>query len=57
MEYEMAMRCPFSSDPFDDCYVVEMQSQNIPDAIRYCGGDFEDCDIFKRRFTAWHESQ
>lgn len=40
--------CPFVNEPFSDCYIFNMKSQNTEAAIYYCGGHFEECEIYKR---------
>jgi hypothetical protein len=40
--------CPFLVDPCEECYVVRMDSQAIEWAIRYCGGEYEQCEIYRR---------
>lgn len=40
--------CPFAQNPFNDCYVRNMTSLNIEDTIYYCGGHFEECEIYKK---------
>lgn len=45
-------RCPFISDPFKDCYCADMQSVNAVRAIYYCGGNFEECAIYKQRIAS-----
>ncbi|MCM2359910.1 MAG: hypothetical protein NDI77_17295 [Geobacteraceae bacterium] len=40
--------CPFILSPFDDCFVVGLNSQNIKLAIYYCGGNFEECEVYRR---------
>ncbi len=38
--------CPFVSEPYDECFVNNMVSQNIEEVLQYCGGHFEDCRIY-----------
>lgn len=43
--------CPYIKNPHKDCYCSEMQSQSSEVMIYYvdiCGGNFEDCEIYKR---------
>ena len=44
-----AGHCPFVKDPFDECFVTGINSQNIDQAIYYCGGHFEECEIYRKR--------
>ncbi len=39
--------CPFVGDPFADCFVASINSQNIDLAIYYCGKNFEECEIYR----------
>ncbi|MBI4690568.1 MAG: hypothetical protein HY754_09935 [Nitrospirae bacterium] len=41
--------CPFVQDPENDCYIVLLNSLNIEAAIYYCGKNFEECEMYKRR--------
>lgn len=40
--------CPFILTPFDECYCASTSSLHTEDAIRYCGGNFENCDIYMK---------
>ncbi len=40
--------CPFVKSPFDDCHVSSMNSASIGEAVYYCGGNFRECEIFKK---------
>jgi hypothetical protein len=39
--------CPFIGDPFADCFIASINSQNIDQAIYYCGKHFEECEIYR----------
>jgi len=41
-------QCPFVEEPFDDCYCVSTNSMNVKGVIYYCGGNFENCEIYRR---------
>ena len=41
--------CPFVGDPFDECFITDINSQNIDQAIYYCGRNFEECEIYRKR--------
>lgn len=41
-------RCPFLDDPREECYSAQMTSQKAEATLRFCGGDFESCDIFRK---------
>ena len=40
--------CPFVKAPFDECYISSMTSGSIGEAVYYCGGNFRECDIYKK---------
>jgi len=42
-------RCPFTRDPSEECYVTRLRSQDVSNAISYCGGEFEECEIYQKR--------
>ena len=41
--------CPFLNDPFEECLCRNMGSLNVLTVIQLCGGDFEACEIYRRR--------
>jgi len=41
-------KCPYLKDPFEDCYCSHMNSQITEKIIKFCGGNFEDCEIYKK---------
>jgi hypothetical protein len=45
-------RCPFVADPIADCYVTRLRSQDIYNAICYCGGEFHACEIYQEQLSA-----
>jgi hypothetical protein len=40
--------CPLIVAPYKDCYCIGMNSQKVKDALCYCGGEFERCEIYIR---------
>jgi len=38
--------CPFVANPFNECFIANINSQNIDQAIYYCGNNFEECEIY-----------
>lgn len=44
--------CPFVLRPFDQCYCASTSSLLTEATIHYCGGNFEDCEIFKKHAEA-----
>jgi hypothetical protein len=40
--------CPFVADPFDECFIAGINSQNIDEAIHYCGNNYKECKIYRR---------
>jgi len=47
-ERKKEARCPFLDDPREECYPSQMTSQKTEAMLRFCGGDFRSCDIFKK---------
>lgn len=45
-------RCPFTRDPFPECYVSRLRSQDVGNAILYCGGVFEECQIYQKHLRS-----
>jgi hypothetical protein len=41
--------CPYLSDPFEECLCRDMGSLIVLKIIRLCGGEFEACEIYRRR--------
>ena len=41
-------RCPLVKNPLDECYVHNMHSLVIDEAVYYCGGHFEKCEIYQK---------
>ena len=41
--------CPFVTDPLDECFITGLSSQDVDMAIYYCGGNFEECKIYRKR--------
>jgi len=41
--------CPFLSEPFDQCICARTSSDSAEELIRLCGGNFESCEIFRKR--------
>ncbi len=41
-------KCPYLRDPFEDCYCSQMNSQMAEKVIKFCGGNFEECDIYNK---------
>ena len=39
--------CPFIETPSEECYIATMDSRMIERAIFYCGGKYEECDIYR----------
>lgn len=42
------MLCPFIVAPFEECYCASTSSLHTEFAIQYCGGNFEDCEIYRK---------
>jgi hypothetical protein len=39
--------CPHLKEPFEDCHVSLMDSSNIREAIKYCTGSYEECEVYR----------
>jgi hypothetical protein len=49
--------CPFVENPFEDCLCADMNSQKVEEAIYYCGGNYQECEIYARRMGAEEKSE
>lgn len=43
--------CPFVESPWDECFVSGIDSVSAEKAIYYCGRNFDECEIYRRRTT------
>lgn len=41
--------CPFVANPMPDCHCAQMTSLRIPHILDRCGGNFENCEIYRRQ--------
>lgn len=41
--------CPFLLEPFENCYCVRMDSQDIERAINLCSNHYELCEIYRNK--------
>ncbi len=41
--------CPFVANPMPDCHCAQLTSLHIPQILDLCGGNFENCEIYRRR--------
>jgi hypothetical protein len=41
--------CPFYQEPCKDCLGFDTTSPNMESLIYYCGGNFKECKVYKRR--------
>ena len=39
--------CPRVTKPYSDCYCYDMSSQKIAQALIYCGGNYNVCEIYR----------
>jgi hypothetical protein len=44
--------CPVLENLEPDCYCLDMTSRKIPNAVKFCLGDFRKCDIYQRVMKA-----
>lgn len=42
--------CPFLGLEYEQCYTVQMTSQAIPKILKFCAGDYENCDVYTQLF-------
>jgi len=40
--------CPILKEPFDDCYCLKMNSQDIERTVFLCSKNYDLCDIYKK---------
>ncbi|MDX1764181.1 MAG: hypothetical protein R3231_07665 [bacterium] len=43
-----AKKCPLLPQYLEGCYCTNLISQNTEAAILYCGGNYRECDVYKR---------
>jgi hypothetical protein len=43
--------CPFVDSPWNECFVVGIDSVSAEKTIYFCGRNFVECDIYRRRIT------
>lgn len=41
--------CPFVDAPWNECFVVGIDSVSAERAIYYCGRNFKECEIYRER--------
>lgn len=41
--------CPLLADALEECLCRDMRSVNVAAVIRLCGGNFEACEIYRKR--------
>ncbi len=39
--------CPFIHSPHEDCYITHMNSLSVETIVKYCGGSFEECPVYR----------
>ena len=55
MQGDRKRRCPLVQDPLKDCFCFEMDSRKVEKAMHYCGGNFEQCEIYNKQFASGME--
>jgi hypothetical protein len=40
--------CPFMKKPFEDCYCAKSDSTYIEKVLNFCGGNYGQCEIYRR---------
>jgi hypothetical protein len=46
--YGVGDYCPFMSREYVQCHTTHMTSQAIPKVLKYCAGDYENCEVYKQ---------
>jgi hypothetical protein len=41
-------KCPHLGSPLADCYCSHMNSQMTEKTVKFCGGNYKECDIYKK---------
>jgi hypothetical protein len=44
--------CPLIEELGDECFCSDLRSQNVEAAIFYCNGNFEECEIYRRKMRS-----
>ena len=44
--------CPFAATPLAECHCRRFTGQSIPIILRYCGGEYFSCPIYRRSTAA-----
>jgi hypothetical protein len=44
--------CPYVKSPFDDCHCASTSSLHTEATVLYCGGRFDQCEIYWRQRQA-----
>lgn len=42
-------RCVYVSNPFPECYFMNINSYKIFKILKYCIGDFQSCEIYCKK--------
>ena len=45
----LVIHCVFISEPFPECYCMNINSTKIPKVLKYCAGDYTLCSIYIRK--------
>jgi hypothetical protein len=48
MSFLQKKLCPFLLEPFENCYCVKMDSQDVERTVTLCNYNFEICDIYRK---------
>ncbi len=48
MAHQTGGYCPLIASPLAECFIADINSQNIEQAIYYCGGNYTECEIYRR---------
>jgi len=48
-EKESKKQCEFVKKPFEGCYCLKVSSSSIDTILKFCGGDFLSCPIYRQK--------
>lgn len=56
-QLDVKRRCPFVLVPDPDCYVNDLSSYKVAQIMKFCAGQFKECEIYKRLEAQCKEAQ
>ena len=49
--------CPFVRKAYEECHCSDTGSDSAEAAIRLCGGDFEKCEVYRKKEGSANETR